>query len=165
MRITHLLGNYVKCIFASNIFKKPSLSPFYRDLSPRSAAEYVKKKLKEDAAKRKKKKRRKQKRRLSKSTDVKVKKKKKRRRKVKRKKRRRTDEAESGDEFVGKSKQKPLGPQDEHFYPTPRSLFKKRVSYWVTSFKIYVNRHLKNVSHLVRFYCWTKARRMYDLRR
>lgn len=91
-------------------------------MSPRSAAEYVRKKLKHDAAKRKKKRRRKK---ISGGGDVKTKKKKKRKGKRKRKRKRRTD-GETSEEELTRPKQKPFKPEDQHFYPTPRNLFKKR---------------------------------------
>ena len=46
-------------------------------------------------------------------------KKRKRRRKGKRRKKRKDEDSETEEEFI-RPKQKPFGPQDEHFYPTPR---------------------------------------------
>ncbi len=93
-----------------------------RHLSPRSAAQYVKTKLKEASDKRKKKKRKKKKGQSDKSDKSKKKKRK------GRKKRRRGKKDDFGDseELDAPRPQKPLGPGDQHFYPTPRNLFKKR---------------------------------------
>ena len=45
--------------------------------------------------------------------------------KGKRKRKRRTD-GETSEEELTRPKQKPFKPEDQHFYPTPRTLFKKR---------------------------------------
>ena len=100
-----------------------------KHLSPRSAAEYVKNKLKEAAAKRKKKKKKKTSSKTGKkgASAASGATKKKRKRKKKRKGKRSDGFGDSDDDEppIPRPK-KPLGPADQHFYPTPRNLFKKR---------------------------------------
>ena len=97
-----------------------------KHLSPRSAAEYVKNKLKEAAAKRKKKKKKKGSSKAGKKAKGDGTTKKKRKKKKKRKGKRSDGFGDSEDEDVPPRPKKPLGPRDQHFYPTPRNLFKKR---------------------------------------
>ena len=84
------------------------------ELSPRSAAEYARVALKKAAAKRKLRKKKKKKKEK--------KEKKKKRRKRRKKKKRKGDDEE--DDIV--SRLNPASKQDEHYYPTPRSLLRKR---------------------------------------
>ena len=93
-----------------------------KHLSPRSAAKYVKNKLKETAAKRKKKKKHHKKGKGKKRSESPKKKKKKKGKKKRGKK----SDGFTSEEESGPRPQKPLGPGDQHYYPTPRSLFKKR---------------------------------------
>ena len=96
-----------------------------KHLSPRSAAKYVKNKLKEAAAKRKKKKKKQQKKGKGKKRSESPKSKRKKKKKGKKKRGKKSDGFTSEDD-TGPRPQKPLGPGDQHFYPTPQSLFKKR---------------------------------------
>jgi hypothetical protein len=97
-----------------------------KHLSPRSAAEYVKNKLKEAAAKRKKKKKKKGSSKAGKKATGAGTTKKKRKKKKKRKGKRSDGFGDSEEEDAPPRPKKPLGPRDQHFYPTPRNLFKKR---------------------------------------
>ena len=95
-----------------------------KHLSPRSAAQYVKNKLKEGAKKRKKKKKKKG---SDQSGNSKSSKKKKPKKKGKKKRRKKKDKTGlSSDDEASLKPRKPVGPPDQHFYPTPRPLFKKR---------------------------------------
>lgn len=98
-----------------------------RHLSPRSAAVYVKTKLKEAAVKRKKKKKKRKGKKSGRETPTKKKKKKKKGRKKKKKK----EEFGDSEELEVPRPTKPLAPSDQHFYPTPRNLFKKRCMFSV----------------------------------
>ncbi len=90
-----------------------------RDLSPRSAAEYVKAKLKEAAKRRAKK-------RAGKKKGKKKGKRKRRKKKKRRKKHGSDSEDDSGPDESEIRKARKLPPGDQHFFPTPRNLFKKR---------------------------------------
>lgn len=91
-------------------------------MSPRSAAEYVKTRLKAAAVARKKKKKKKKSGKKSSGGGSEKKRKKKRKRKKKGKK----SEYDSSEEDAVPRPKKPLEPGAQHFYPTPQNLFKKR---------------------------------------
>ena len=120
------------------------------ELSPRSAAEYARAALKRAAMRRKL--------RRKKRKDKKEKKKKRKRRK-RRKKRKKDGEDEEG----GADHLVPASKQDQHFYPTPRSLLRKRCMFVTEStpvqcsicsgihYRLVVARWFKRVHGIVRF--------------
>ena len=102
-----------------------------KHLSPRSAAQYVKNKLKEGAKKRSKKSKKRKGKGDTSGADKKAKKSKKKGKKKghrSKKKKGRKDKGalSSDDEASLRPGRKPVTPADQHFNPVPRSLYKKR---------------------------------------